>query len=150
MKLGLILHDPEEEHDCFSDNTHNSHYYDELGIIAIYTGRYEQADGHVLSGPSVADLVRAADPRAADDIKAKSDAALAALEIIKDTADSGAMAYDMMLAEGNAKGNKLVQDGVDALVAQAHALERGVTALKLQVKLEGSDSLDNPAKAHKK
>ena len=36
MKLGLILHDPEEEHDCFSDNTHNSHYYDEVGMIAIY------------------------------------------------------------------------------------------------------------------
>ena len=32
MKLGLILHDPEEEHDCFSDNTHNSHFYDALGI----------------------------------------------------------------------------------------------------------------------
>ncbi|WP_223699662.1 imelysin family protein, partial [Escherichia fergusonii] len=26
MKLGLMLHDPEEEHDCFSDNTHNSHF----------------------------------------------------------------------------------------------------------------------------
>ena len=25
MKLGLMLHDPEEEHDCFSDNAHNSH-----------------------------------------------------------------------------------------------------------------------------
>jgi putative iron-regulated protein len=25
MKLGLLLNDPEEEHDCFSDNTHNSH-----------------------------------------------------------------------------------------------------------------------------
>jgi putative iron-regulated protein len=25
IKLGLMLHDPEEEHDCFSDNTHNSH-----------------------------------------------------------------------------------------------------------------------------
>ena len=23
MQLGLMLHDPEEEHDCFSDNTHN-------------------------------------------------------------------------------------------------------------------------------
>src|SRR5690606_34963193 len=31
IKLGLILHDPEEEHDCFSDNTHNSHYYDQAG-----------------------------------------------------------------------------------------------------------------------
>ena len=36
IKLGLILHDPEEEHDCFSDNTHNSHYYDEVGMTAIW------------------------------------------------------------------------------------------------------------------
>ena len=28
MRLGLMLNDPEEEHDCFSDNTHNSHFYD--------------------------------------------------------------------------------------------------------------------------
>ncbi len=38
MKLGLMLHDPEEEHDCFSDNTHNSHYYDEVGMMNIYYG----------------------------------------------------------------------------------------------------------------
>ncbi len=38
MKLGLILHDPEEEQDCFSDNTHNAHYYDEVGIQDVYYG----------------------------------------------------------------------------------------------------------------
>ncbi|MEL7542361.1 MAG: imelysin family protein, partial [Pseudomonadota bacterium] len=32
MKLGLLLHDPEEEHDCFADNTHNSHYYNATEI----------------------------------------------------------------------------------------------------------------------
>lgn len=32
MKLGLIRHAPEKEHDCFSDNTHYSHYYDVKGI----------------------------------------------------------------------------------------------------------------------
>ena len=40
MKLGLLLNDPEEEHDCFSDNTHNSHYYDAIGIENVYLGRY--------------------------------------------------------------------------------------------------------------
>ena len=39
MKLGLILHDPEEEHDCFADNTHNSHFYDALGMQNVYTDR---------------------------------------------------------------------------------------------------------------
>ena len=144
MKLGLILHDPEEEQDCFSDNTHNSHYYDEVGIRDIYYGRYKKPDGSEVTGPSVADLVRAADPAVAEEIDAKSNAALAALKAMKDVADSGEMSYDMMLAEGNDKGAKLIQDSVDALVAQAHAIERGVGVLKLQIKMEGSDSLDSP------
>ena len=52
MKLGLMLHDPEEEHDCFSDNTHNSHYYDVLGIQNVYLGSYKRTDGTVVTGPS--------------------------------------------------------------------------------------------------
>ena len=150
MKLGLILHDPEEEHDCFSDNTHNSHYYDEVGIADIYYGRTKRYDGSTFTGPSVADLVRAKDAKIADEIDAKIKGADAALKVIKDTADSGRMYYDMMLAEGNAEGNKMIQDGVDALVAQAHAIERGVAALKIQIKVEGSKSLDDPKNAKKK
>ena len=52
MQLGLLLHDPEEEHDCFSDNTHNSHYYDAQGIVNVYTGNYTRTDGNTMSGPS--------------------------------------------------------------------------------------------------
>ncbi len=67
MQLGLLLHDPEEEHDCFSDNTHASHYYDALGIQNIYLGTYERIDGSVVDGPSVSDLVAAVlFPRLAD------------------------------------------------------------------------------------
>ncbi|MGE4373404.1 MAG: imelysin family protein [Xanthobacter sp.] len=145
MKLGLILHDPEEEHDCFSDNTHNSHYYDEVGIHDVYYGRFTKPDGTQVKGSSVADLVRAADPKVADEIDQQMTATLAALRAIKDTADSGEMAYDMMLDEKNEKGAALVQAGVDALVAQARAIERGVAVLGLQINVEGSDSLDSPA-----
>ncbi|WP_341991249.1 imelysin family protein [Azorhizobium sp. AG788] len=150
MKLGLILHDPEEAHDCFSNNTHNSHYFDEVGITDVYYGRTTRNDGTVFSGPSVADLVRAANPKIASEIDDKMKAAEAALKVIKTSGDSGEMRYDAMLAEGNAKGNKMIQDGVDALVAQAHAIERGVAVLKLQIKVEGSASLDNPNAAKKK
>lgn len=44
MKLGLLLHDPEEEHDCFSDNTHISHLYDAVGIRNVYHGSYTRVD----------------------------------------------------------------------------------------------------------
>ncbi|MDQ0513032.1 imelysin family protein [Ancylobacter amanitiformis] len=146
MKLGLILHDPEEEHDCFSDNTHNSHYYDELGIASIYRGKYTRVDGSVVEGASVDALATAKAPKAAEEANARIDAALAALKAIKDEADSGKEAYDQMIAEGNTAGNALVQKGVDSLVAQTRAIEGVVAGLKLKIKVEGSDSLDDPSK----
>ena len=146
MKLGLLLHDPEEEHDCFSDNTHNSHYYDEIGMIAIYDGAYTRLDGSVVKGDSLSDLVKAASPEADAGVKAAMADAKARLQKIKDTADSGKMAYDQMIGDGNQQGNQMVQDGIDGLIAQTHAVEKAVEALKLgAVAIEGSDSLDNPS-----
>ncbi len=52
IRLGLLLNDPEEEHDCFSDNTLNSHYYDALGIKNVYMGHYERINGDLVQGPS--------------------------------------------------------------------------------------------------
>jgi len=145
IKLGLMLHDPEEEHDCFSDNTQNSHYYDEVGMKSIWTGSYTRTDGSVVKGASLADLATAKTP----DAKAKLDQAfadtLAKMTVMKETADSGRMAYDQMLAEGNAEGNKILQDVVDALVAQTRAIEGVVAGLGLKIAIEGSDSLDNPS-----
>ena len=145
IKLGLILHDPEEEHDCFSDNTQNSHYYDEVGMKAIWTGSYTRTDGSVVKGASLADLAAAKAPEA----KARLDQAfantLARMTVMKETADSGRMAYDQMLAEGNAEGNRILQDVVDALVAQTRAIEGVVAGLHLKISIEGSDSLDNPS-----
>ena len=146
MKLGLILHDPEEEHDCFSDNTHNSHYYDQVGMMTIYQGRYQRADGSIVEGASLSDLVAAASPEADAAVKAAMANTEAKLKLIKDTADSGKMAYDQMIGDGNPEGNKMVQDAIDGLVAQTHAIEKAIESLKIgAVAIEGSDSLDNPS-----
>ncbi|MBM6593334.1 imelysin family protein [Microvirga pudoricolor] len=145
MKLGLILHDTEEEHDCFSDNTHNSHYYDQAGMVAIYNGRYTRTDGAVVQGASLAEYAKAKAPDEAAKVEAAMNNATTKLKAIKDRADSGKEAYDQMIAEGNTEGNKVVQEGVDALVAQARAIEGLVKKLGLKIELEGSDSLDNPS-----
>ena len=146
MKLGLILHDPEEEHDCFSDNTHNSHYYDQVGMMTIYQGRYQRADGSIVEGASLSDLVAAASPEADAAVKAAMANTEAKLKLIKDTADSGKMAYDQMIGDGNPEGNKMVQDAIDGLVAQTHAIEKAIESLKIgAVAIEGSDSVDNPS-----
>ena len=146
MQLGLMLHDPEEEHDCFSDNTHNSHYDDARGIHNVYHGRYRRIDGSVVEGPSLASLVQAAEAGLDAEMRASLDATAAAMQKMKDTADSGAMSYDQMLGEGNAEGNALVSDAVEALKAQTRVIERVAVALGVEsIELEGSDSLDNPS-----
>ncbi|MGQ0457131.1 MAG: imelysin family protein [Hyphomicrobium sp.] len=143
MKLGVLLHDPEEEHDCFSDNTHNSHYHDQIGMMNIWNGRYEGSKA--VSGASIAAFARDKAPEAAKRVDEAMAATLEKLKAIKDKADSGELAYDQMLAADNPAGNKMVLDAVDALVAQARAVEAVVAALKLTIKIEGSDSLDNPS-----
>ena len=148
MKLGVLLHDTEEEQDCFSDNTHNSHYFDQVGMMAIWNGRYEGSKK--VEGASVAALVREKSPEAAKRVDDAMAVTLAKLKAIKDKADSGEMAYDQMLAAGNDAGNKMILDGVDALVAQARAIEAAVAALSLKVTIEGSDSLDQPDAVGKK
>jgi len=145
IKLGLMLHDPEEEHDCFSDNTHMSHYNDVVGIRNVYFGDYKSPLGNDVSGPSLADLVEAKDPALAEEMKAKLDASLAAFEAMKARAEGGE-AYDQMIGEGNDEGNAVVQAAVDALVDQTASIERVVKTLELdEIAFEGSDSLDNPS-----
>ncbi len=144
MKLGLLLHDPEEEHDCFSDNTHNSHYFDAVGIRNVYTGHYRRVDGSVVSGPAVADIVADLDPALNEEMLARLDATILAMAAMKARAES-IEAYDQMIGEGNAEGNAIVQAAIDALVDQTPSIERIVAALDLgALEIEGSDSLDDP------
>ncbi|WP_348641900.1 imelysin family protein [Aureimonas sp. OT7] len=144
MKLGLILHDPEEEHDCFSDNTHASHLNDAVGIASAYTGRYTRVDGTQMTGPSISDLVTAKDPALDAEMRGKLDVTLAAMNAMAARAEGGE-AYDQMIGEGNEAGNAAVQAAIDGLIDQTRSIERVVAAVDLgQVEIEGSDSLDNP------
>ncbi len=144
MKLGLLLHDPEEEHDCFSDNTHNSHYYDALGIRNIYLGEYRRVDGSMLSGPSLSSLVAAVSPEADRALRAGLDATMAAMTKMVKAAEAGE-AYDQMIGEGNTAGNALVQAAIDGLTTQTRAITAAAGALGLaNIEFEGSDSLDDP------
>ncbi len=144
MRLGLMLNDPEEEHDCFSDNTHNSHYYDGLGVQNVYLGEYVRVDGTLVSGPSLSDLVASADAGLDTEMKTKLSTTMMSLGRIKSAAEAG-FAYDQMLEQGNTAGEALVMGGVNGLIDQTKTIERIVAKLEIeQIEFEGSDSLDNP------
>lgn len=147
IKLGLMLHDPEEEHDCFSDNTHWSHFYDAKSIQNVYTGRYTRIDGTVVKGPSVSDLVAAKDSAIDKEIKKRMDNMMAKMQVLVDSAEKDNIAYDQLLAEGNTQGGQKILDVVDSLLDTTKGIEKGIKTLKLEdIAFEGSDSLDAPEK----
>ena len=110
MRLGLMLNDPEEEHSCFADNTHNDHFHNGVGIRNVYLGRYARTDGTTVSGPSLSDMVAARDPGLDADMRAHLAEAVLALGQIKTAAEAG-FAYDEMLERGNAGGEALIMGG---------------------------------------
>lgn len=144
MRLGLMLNDPEEEHSCFADNTHNDHYYNGVGVQNVYLGTYTRIDGTPVGGASLSDLVIASDPSLDAEMKVKLANTMQALGVMKSTAEAG-FAYDQMLERGNEGGELLIMGGVNGFVDQTKTIERIVTTLQLdQIEIEGSDSLDNP------
>jgi len=150
IKLGVLLHDLEEEHDCFSDNTHNSHYYDILGIHNVYTGRYVAVDGSTVIGPSVADLVAKNNASVDQELRKTIKDSLAAASQLVISAEKEDIAYDELLAEGNDVGNAKILRVVDALLKQTQSIEKAVVALGISpIQFEGSDSLDAPTEVFK-
>ncbi|MDA9555895.1 peptidase [Vibrio sp.] len=123
MKVALEANSTEDEHDCFSDNTHNSHYYNEQGIYNVYTGEYKRADGSVIDGPSIADLVAQNDAAAADEIQEQFDDTRAQVGELVTSAENGQY-FDQLIASGNKKGNALINETITSLVKQTEAIER--------------------------
>ncbi|ROM52600.1 peptidase, partial [Pseudomonas poae] len=117
MKVSLEANSPEDEQDCFSDNTHNSHFYDAKGIRNVYLGEYTRTDGTKMTGASLSSLVAKVDPAADAALKADLAATEANIQVMVDHANNGEH-YDQLIAAGNDKGNQIVRDAIAALVKQ--------------------------------
>lgn len=123
MEVALASQDQEDEQSCFSDNTHRDIVNGTLGIENVWLARYQRADGSVLQGPSLRDLV------------AKRDTALAARatqQIAKSVALARAIQppFDREIVGGrDAPGRQRVQATVDSLTQQSKDLVEAAAAL---------------------
>lgn len=128
MKVALEANSTEDEHDCFSDNTHNSHFYNGKGIRNVYLGEYKKVDGTTLTGPSLSSLVAKAD--AATDTVLKDDLAATEgkLQALVDSANKG-VHFDQLIAADNPEGNQIVRDAIASLVKQTGAIEQAAGKL---------------------
>jgi putative iron-regulated protein len=109
--------DQEQEHSCFSDNTHNDMKYDLIGIENVYFGRYAEADGI-----GIEDLVKAADPALDARIKKGLTDATAALAAIP-------VPFDQAIHDTASR--RKVRAAIDALDALNDSLAKLYSALNL-------------------
>ena len=124
MNVPLISADQEEEQSCFSDTTTEDLRANAAGVEHVYYGRYERADGSTLSGPSLADLVKKADPRVAEELDAR-------LARTRETLAALRSPFDREIQSSNKEGQARTQAAIDALRAQTQSLMRAAQVLQI-------------------
>jgi putative iron-regulated protein len=122
LEVALASQDQEDEHSCFSDNTHRDAVANALGIENVWLGRYKRADG-VLQGPSLRDLVAAKDAALAERVSKQIAASVAAANAIQPP-------FDREIAGGaDAPGRARVRAVIDSLVRQSQDLVAAASAV---------------------
>jgi putative iron-regulated protein len=122
MTVALDNRDQEDEHSCFSDNTHRDLIGDAVGIQEIYLGFNGE-----LNGLGLEDLVRAKDSALADKLKAQIAASVAAIDAIPHPFDQAIM---------NDDGRAKVTLAIQALQTQTETTVEAATALGLTINVE--------------
>lgn len=123
MEVALNSQDQEDEHSCFSDNTHRDIVNNALGIENVWLGRYLRRDGSTLQGASLRDLVATKDAAVADRTTQDIAASVAAARAIQ-------APFDREIVGGrDAPGRLRVQKTIDSLVAQSKDLTSAAAAL---------------------
>jgi putative iron-regulated protein len=122
MNVPLLSSDQEEEQSCFSDLTADELRANAQGIENVYFGRYKRLDGSTISGPSLADLVKAKDARAAEEIQARLDRTRETVGAVKNP-------FDREILADNAEGRARMQAAIDSLRAQTLSFSRGARSI---------------------
>jgi len=131
MSVALNTQEKEDEHSCFSDNTHRDFIANEKGIQNVYLGRYVRANGQVIDGPGIDDLVEEVNPALHDSLSDQFDAVNEALNAINANAP-----FDQQIVAGNIEGRQRVSIAVEALQDQTQLISEVGAALGLNLNLD--------------
>jgi putative iron-regulated protein len=122
MGTALDNRDQEDEHSCFSDNTHRDLRANAIAIENVYLGR-----SGTLTGPSLSDLVKARDAALDERLRTEMAASIAAIEAIPTPFDQSLM---------NDDGRAKISTAIDALQAQTATTVEVATLLGVTINLE--------------
>jgi putative iron-regulated protein len=132
LQVALDNGDQEDEHSCFSDNTHRDMVQDVRGMQNVWLGRYAALDpADSVSGTGLREVVASVDPVLAEEITAQIEESLSLAEALRPTQEDPP--FDVLISLGNAQGNAKVQALIDSLVEQEELLSRAFTAFGFTV-----------------
>lgn len=126
LEVAMSSRDQEDEHSCFSDNTHRDAVTNALGIQNVWLGQYKRLDGSVLSGPGIAALVAQSDAKLAEQTTrqiAQSVKAAQAIPAPFDQAIQGAR---------NSAARQKIQATIDSLVQQSKDIVHAAAAVGIE------------------
>ena len=121
MEVALNSQDQEDEHSCFSDNTHRDVVSNAKGIQNVWTGEYTRRDGSMLKGPGVRDLVAAKNPALAEKTTAQIADSVKGAEAIP-------APFDRAVVKGSA-GRPAIEKTIASLVSQSKLLVESASAV---------------------
>jgi CxxC motif-containing protein (DUF1111 family) len=155
-QTALLTGSPEEEQDCFSDQTHWSHFHNAQGLEALYRGRYRPehpspdplpqgegerlATGEDLRGPSLSDLVAQLNPALGAELDGALQETRAAMQTLVDDAEQRGQSFDRLIASDNVEGAALLKRIVSALMREAAGFDSVSRALKLGAQPEAGEA----------
>lgn len=124
IEVALDSQSQEDEHSCFSDNTHRDIVANALGIRNVWRGEFVRSDGSRLVGPSLHALVANKDKTLADRVDADMSASLKAAEAIH-------APFDQSILVGN-PGRARIEATVASLKSQTETLVQAAQVLGIK------------------
>jgi putative iron-regulated protein len=123
MEVALNTQDQEDEHSCFSDNTHRDVVNNALGIENVWLGRLVRTNGTTLQGPSLRELVASRDAALAVRTTQHIAASVEAARAIQAPFDRE------IIGGNNTPGHQRVVATINHLVQQSKDLVEAASAL---------------------
>ena len=129
INIALKTDSQEDEHSCFSDNTHRDIFLNAKGVQNSFNASYTRIDGEQIEGASIYDLmVVEGDPELANSLRASLEATMAAAAVVDTKAKTGTP-FDVLIQEGINQPNIVAV--IDALVEQTDYIEQAIVALNI-------------------
>ena len=123
LEVALNSQDQEDEHSCFSDNTHRDVVNNARGIQNVWLGEYKRADGSVLKGASLRELVAAKNAVLAGQTTTQITGSVMAAEGIQEPFDRE------IVGAKDAAGRLRIQKTIDSLTQQSKDLAASAKAV---------------------